>query len=73
MGAEAGDELALLKRWKKKVKANPVLRENVRELTSRLVSGVRLFVEEKQRRLVERVVLDAALVPIIAEKPAYVV
>lgn|GEM_PF-2676539 len=73
MGKEEERESAILKRWKRKVRSDSELSVEVQELASRLLDSVRLFVEERRYRLVERVVMDAALVPITLEKPAYVV
>ena len=74
MGAKSREvEPALLRRWKKMVKSNPKLNGEVRVLASRLLSGIQLFVEERQWRLVESVIVDAASVPLTAERPVYVV
>ena len=64
---------ALLRRWKRKVKSESELGGEVRDAASRLLSGVRLFVEERQCRLVERIVVEATLVRLAPETPAYVV
>jgi len=66
-------ESAILRRWRKKVRSDSELSREVHELASNLLSGVRLFIEERQWRLVERVITDAALVSTVAERPAYVV
>jgi len=63
----------LLKRWKKKIRSDSELRGDVREVASRLLSGVYIFVEEWQRRLVEQVVMESASVPLTTERPVYVV
>jgi len=55
------------------VKSSPELNGEVRVLASRLLSGIQLFVEERQWRLVESVIVDAASVPLTAERPVYVV
>ncbi len=74
MGAKSRElETALLQRWKKKVISDSKLRGRVHDHASRLLSGVQLFVEERQCRLVEDVVMDAALVSLATEKPVYVV
>ncbi len=63
---------SLLRRWKKKVASDEKLNVEVHRNALRLLSGIRLFVEEKQRQLVEDVVMEAALVTVLAERPAYV-
>jgi hypothetical protein len=66
-------ESVLLRRWRKRVRSDPELRGEVRGLAKRLLSGVQGFVEDKQWRLVEAVIAEAALVPLVPERPVYVV
>lgn len=62
----------LLRRWKKKVASDEKLNVEVHRNALRILSGIRLFVEEKQRQLVEDIVMEAALVEVLAERPVYV-
>ena len=73
MGAKRESTSTLLKRWKKKVESDSELRGEVHKSALQLLSGIRLFVEDKQQRLVEDVVSDAALIPVSSERQAYVV
>jgi hypothetical protein len=63
---------SLLRRWKKKIASDEKLNIEVHGNALRLLSGIRSFVEERQRQLVEDVVVDAALVEVLIERPAYI-
>ena len=50
---------SLLRRWKKKVATDEKLNVEVHRNALRILSGIRFFVEEKQRQLVEDIVSAA--------------
>lgn len=67
-------ETILLRRWRRTLRSDPELDGQIREQASRLLSGVRHFVAERERLLVERVVMEATLAGVVPEpeRPFYV-
>jgi len=67
-------ETILLRRWRRTLRSDPELDGQIREEASRLLSGVRHFVAERERLLVERVVMEATLAGVVPEpeRPFYV-
>jgi hypothetical protein len=67
-------EAALLRRWRRTLRSDPELDNQVREDASRLLMGVRFLVAERECLLVERVVMEAGLTRLMPEpeRPFYV-
>ncbi len=63
---------SLLRRWKRKVASDKELNSSVHKEALRLLCGVQLFVEERQKQLIEDVLSEAVFIQPNNERPLYV-
>jgi hypothetical protein len=65
-------ESALLRRWKRKVASDEEMSASVHKDALRLLSGIQLFVEAREKEHVQSIIIDTSLVYVRSEKSPYI-
>lgn len=65
-------ESALLRRWKRRVASDEEMSASVHKDALRLLSGIRFFVEAREKEHVQSIIMDASLVCVRSEKSPYI-
>jgi hypothetical protein len=65
-------ESALLRRWKRRVASDEEMSASVHKDALRLLSGIRLFVEAREKEHIQSIIMDTSLVCLGSEKSLYI-
>jgi len=65
-------ESSLLRRWKHRVASDEEMSASVRKDAMRLLSGIRLFVEAREKEHVQCIIMDTSLVCARPEKSPFI-